>query len=500
MTTRALIISCIFIIFFSCYCNADTNGLYIIKKNGEETLIEEKPVYFCKLVKKRSSYFAVMDTQSTPLIVYDYTEIPYIYVDDIDCFKIVGKIKGDIKFNIGTTEDSWINKWDGQVVLMKGKRSDSTDMDNWVAHPLSFKYPFLIQNINSDVSLYKFKDSTKSIILGKKGINFYAKRNMPLAIFIWESVQGRRIDRGWVFVLEYSERIKRIKNIQQLLKENGFEPGTIDGLFGEKTKNSIKKFQQENNIVVDGKPSIELYNTLQVKFTKNQIHDVGKSQTNAYDTKLVKTIQSKLYTLELYNGFVDGHFNKILKNSIIEFQKRKKLQQTGFPSEDLLKEIENHMKQFSTELQVKEALNLFDQKKYKDSFYAFDSAFKSKNYSNKFNNEQIRYYNSHQFVNIGMIAAEYYSKQQYEKSIEWYQKSLSIVKPTFEFAFDKYYISNIFFLSMCYVLKSDTTKGKKYYKMGLNLLEDSRLNPEDRRELKELSNTIASSNEFRNMN
>jgi murein L,D-transpeptidase YcbB/YkuD len=42
------------------------------------------------------------------------------------------------------------------------------------------------------------------------------------------------------------------KDIQYLLKELGYYTGKIDGVFGPKTKSAVKKFQQNQGLVVDG--------------------------------------------------------------------------------------------------------------------------------------------------------------------------------------------------------------------------------------------------------
>jgi murein L,D-transpeptidase YcbB/YkuD len=43
-----------------------------------------------------------------------------------------------------------------------------------------------------------------------------------------------------------------IKKIQVALKNAGYDVGLIDGKMGTKTKNSVKKFQKENNLTADG--------------------------------------------------------------------------------------------------------------------------------------------------------------------------------------------------------------------------------------------------------
>ena len=53
-----------------------------------------------------------------------------------------------------------------------------------------------------------------------------------------------------------------VRAIQQRLKELGFDPGPIDGIYGLKTRNGIMGFQRSNKLKVDGKISNELIKEL----------------------------------------------------------------------------------------------------------------------------------------------------------------------------------------------------------------------------------------------
>ncbi|MGQ4648175.1 peptidoglycan-binding protein [Lyngbya aestuarii] len=45
---------------------------------------------------------------------------------------------------------------------------------------------------------------------------------------------------------------QNVKNLQQLLKRLGFDPGVADGIFGAKTKVAVIEFQRKQNIPTDG--------------------------------------------------------------------------------------------------------------------------------------------------------------------------------------------------------------------------------------------------------
>lgn len=43
-----------------------------------------------------------------------------------------------------------------------------------------------------------------------------------------------------------------VEEAQQLLTDKGYNPGSLDGIFGKKTEIAVKNFQSDNNLTVDG--------------------------------------------------------------------------------------------------------------------------------------------------------------------------------------------------------------------------------------------------------
>ena len=52
------------------------------------------------------------------------------------------------------------------------------------------------------------------------------------------------------------------KQIQMALKNAGFDPGSLDGRMGGKTREAIKAFQKANDLVADGKVGKETWELL----------------------------------------------------------------------------------------------------------------------------------------------------------------------------------------------------------------------------------------------
>lgn len=53
-------------------------------------------------------------------------------------------------------------------------------------------------------------------------------------------------------ILKRGSRGSDVRDLQNRLKNLGYDPGPIDGIFGPKTEAAVKKFQQDNGLVVDG--------------------------------------------------------------------------------------------------------------------------------------------------------------------------------------------------------------------------------------------------------
>ena len=54
-------------------------------------------------------------------------------------------------------------------------------------------------------------------------------------------------------ILKKGSRGAKVKKLQEDLKFLEYDTGTPDGVFGRKTEDAVKKFQEDNSLVVDGK-------------------------------------------------------------------------------------------------------------------------------------------------------------------------------------------------------------------------------------------------------
>lgn len=64
--------------------------------------------------------------------------------------------------------------------------------------------------------------------------------------------------------LSLGARGEEVKKLQQVLSDKGYDVGTIDGIYGAKTKEAVINFQKDNGLKVDGIAGPETLNKLNI--------------------------------------------------------------------------------------------------------------------------------------------------------------------------------------------------------------------------------------------
>ncbi len=112
----------------------------------------------------------------------------------------------------------------------------------------------------------------------------------------------------------------RVEHLQKLLKLYGYNPGTIDGKFGVKTRSAIEKFQQDNNLpahrFVDGA-------------TWKQLNIFAASGLVVNARPNIQKVQMALQTAGFDIGKIDGKMGKRTQEALKEFQKAQGLNPDG---------------------------------------------------------------------------------------------------------------------------------------------------------------------------
>ena len=120
-----------------------------------------------------------------------------------------------------------------------------------------------------------------------------------------------------------------VRKLQNKLNTLHYNPGSIDGIFGAQTEATLKAFQSNNGLTVNGRLD---WNTFQK--LNNHINfgaRVLKNGDKGYD---VWELQQRLIYLKFNPGTPDGIFGTNTRNAVIAFQRSKGIAADGIVGRD----------------------------------------------------------------------------------------------------------------------------------------------------------------------
>lgn len=140
--------------------------------------------------------------------------------------------------------------------------------------------------------------------------------------------------------IPYGETSNRVRKLQNALKTKGFYKGSVDGVFGQSTRNAVIKFQNSVGIRADGKPGDKTLTALYEgksainKTSNTQLKQQTKPKnpsTLYYGCKgeRVKSLQRALRDVGVYKGSIDGVYGDLTLAAVIKYQSMKGLSQDG---------------------------------------------------------------------------------------------------------------------------------------------------------------------------
>lgn len=100
---------------------------------------------------------------------------------------------------------------------------------------------------------------------------------------------------------KYGSRGDEVKTIQQKLKDWGYYTGSVDGIYGSKTVEAVKKFQEKNGLTVDG---IAGEKTLAAMGIQSSSSSSNSSSSNSSDINLLARLVYGEARGESYEGQV----------------------------------------------------------------------------------------------------------------------------------------------------------------------------------------------------
>lgn len=120
--------------------------------------------------------------------------------------------------------------------------------------------------------------------------------------------------------------------VQTVLKKWGYYTGSVDGVFGAKTRASVRSFQSKNGLYVDGIVGAKTEAAMGLSLTKKSTASSSSSGRNIIKgdtTANVKKVQTVLKNWGYYKGSVDGVFGSGTRTAVRSFQSKNGLYVDG---------------------------------------------------------------------------------------------------------------------------------------------------------------------------
>ncbi len=114
-----------------------------------------------------------------------------------------------------------------------------------------------------------------------------------------------------------------VRQLQQALKDLGYDPGAVDGQFGTKTESAVKAFQRDRGLTVDGIAGEITWLNIDEADTSNPTLKKG-SKGNP-----VRRAQKRLTLAGYDTGGVTGAFDAATDAAVRRFQKDQGLTEDG---------------------------------------------------------------------------------------------------------------------------------------------------------------------------
>jgi len=173
-------------------------------------------------------------------------------------------------------------------------------------------------------------------------------------------VKEEKSEPEWLVLGLSSDKAVRVKEVQTILKAGGFYDGQPDGVLGDATRKSIRKFQRKNRIKQSGlvdRQTLEAINKW--KEVQSQIANELQSRNDvsmgvlagtgpefvwAKDkTGKVKQVQAALVKAGYFKGKIDGRNGPRTRRALKAFQKARGLTADGVAGEKTMKQLEKFL-------------------------------------------------------------------------------------------------------------------------------------------------------------
>ena len=166
----------------------------------------------------------------------------------------------------------------------------------------------------------------------------------PVHNFINNLIQDNKAESEEQLIGLVSRHNSRVEEIQRILKDADFDPGSVDGMMGAQTRGAIREFQKASQLRPTGKIDSATWSALNKEkevlqheqkigvyaevVKKTELHgEIAEPRLKTKDR--IKQIQVALKKAGFYRGEIDSKIGPKTKKAIIDFQRSKRLKPDG---------------------------------------------------------------------------------------------------------------------------------------------------------------------------
>ena len=130
---------------------------------------------------------------------------------------------------------------------------------------------------------------------------------------------------GTVRLGDSGEDVRRVQRV--LVRSKGLAPPDLDGLFGSRTDQAVRAFQQSAGLVVDG--IVGPLTWAQLPAYREASPDLAQGSLGPVVARLQKVLQTGFG----YAGTIDGLYGPLTSGAVKQFQQQASLAATGAMNE-----------------------------------------------------------------------------------------------------------------------------------------------------------------------
>jgi len=181
----------------------------------------------------------------------------------------------------------------------------------------------------------------------------------PVHNFINDLLQDNKAGSEEQLIGLVSRHNSQVEEIQRILKDADFDPGSVDGMMGAQTREAIREFQKASQLRPTGKIDSATWSALnKEKEVLQHEQKIGVSAEVVKKTELhdeiaglrlktkdrIKQIQVALKKAGFYRGEIDSKIGPKTKKAIIDFQRSKRLKPDGAVGLKTWEELSKYLK------------------------------------------------------------------------------------------------------------------------------------------------------------